>query len=157
MAVKYSKRLAVLAILFVALFLVLRSRKNQTMKDKLTYWLRFAGFTHEMTKILVAQAAHETGNFTSPVFLANNNFFGMRHPKIRRTLSRGSNLGHAKFDSLQDSVNDFAIWWTYFNMPREALNIEDYVLLLKQKGYYEAPVSEYLRGVNHFYKVYYAG
>jgi hypothetical protein len=125
------------------------------MKDKLTYWLRFAGYSHEMTKILVAQAAHETGNFTSPVFLLNNNFFGMRHPKIRKTLSVGSNLGHAKFNTLQDSVNDFRLWWHEFNMPNTYMNITNYVLLLKSKGYFEAPLAEYARGMEHFYKLYY--
>jgi flagellum-specific peptidoglycan hydrolase FlgJ len=127
------------------------------MKERLEYWLRFAGFSAKQSSYLVAQAAHETGNFTSPVFLANNNFFGMRHPSQRRTLSTGSNLGHAKYKQLQDSVNDFRMYWDCFGYPSEFRSIPEYVDHLKAKGYFTDSRDNYLRGVTHFYKLYYNG
>ena len=54
--------------------------------------------------IVIAQAKLETGHFKSEVFRMNNNLFGMRHPRQRVTLSKGSNLNHAVYDSWQHSL-----------------------------------------------------
>ena len=61
-------------------------------------------------EIVLAQAKLESGNFTSEVFLNNNNLFGMKVAKRRITTHKGSELNHAKYDSWQDSVLDYALW-----------------------------------------------
>jgi hypothetical protein len=142
-------------LLFATVLLVLRFRKKMNTVEQLNYWLRFAGFSVNTAKILVAQAAFETANFTSPVFLNNNNFFGMKQPKIRRTLATGTALNHATFNSRRDSVNDFALWWSYFNMPREFISISDYVYLIKSKGYFESDAASYIAGMQRYYNQYY--
>jgi len=82
-------------------------------------------------KIIVKQAILETGYFTSLVFTVNNNLFGMRHPRIRNTVSLGSNLNHAKYRHWTDSVEDYILWQDYHNRL-----IEDcYYTFLKKVGY----------------------
>jgi len=57
--------------------------------------LKRQGFTEEMSKLITAQAGFETGNFTSVIFKENNNLFGMKLPKVRKTTAIGENRGHA--------------------------------------------------------------
>ncbi|TJY33382.1 glucosaminidase domain-containing protein [Pontimicrobium aquaticum] len=79
------------------------------LKIWLYIWLlkNLYGYTKVSVKLLFAQSWHETGNFKSEVFKQNNNLFGMRHPKVRKTYSKGSNLSHAVFKSHFDSVRDY--------------------------------------------------
>ncbi|NBK22752.1 MAG: hypothetical protein EOM68_12070 [Spirochaetia bacterium] len=70
---------------------------------------------HNLPKdILMAQARLETGYYTSRIFVESNNLFGMRHPRIRETRSLGSQYGHAYYDHWTDSVDDYILWYTYF-------------------------------------------
>ena len=82
-------------------------------------------------KIVVQQAILETGYFTSMVFTVNNNLFGMRHPRVRNTLSLGSNLHHARYAHWTDSIEDYILWQDYNNKL-----IEDcYYTFLKKVEY----------------------
>ena len=63
--------------------------------------------------VAMAQSMLETGYFKSDVFLDNNNLFGMKQPKQRQTLSKGTNRGHATFNNWQDSVKDYKMWQDY--------------------------------------------
>jgi hypothetical protein len=64
----------------------------------------------EFPDIVWAQAILESGHFTSRVFKENNNLFGMRLPKSRSTLAKGSRYGYAIFEYWQESVGDY---WLY--------------------------------------------
>lgn len=68
------------------------------------YWY---GYAQISTNTIFAQAAHETGNFTSPIFKENNNLFGMRQAKVRKNYATGTARGHATFKNLFDSVRDY--------------------------------------------------
>jgi len=74
------------------------------------------GYNNISTKLLYAQAWHETGDFKSEVFKENNNLFGMRHPSKRKTYSKGSSLGHAVFESHYDSIRDYFERQKYFSI-----------------------------------------
>jgi hypothetical protein len=65
------------------------------------------GFGSISSKLIYAQSAHETGNFTSKVFEENNNLFGMRQAKVRKNFATGTNRGHATYKNLYDSVRDY--------------------------------------------------
>ena len=94
--------------------------------------------------IVIAQAKLETGHFKSEVFKMNNNLFGMRHPLRRVTLSRGSNLNHAVYNSWQHSLMDYAMWYnkycSKFQTKDEVYNYlqrvystnKNYIKILKQ-------------------------
>jgi uncharacterized FlgJ-related protein len=60
--------------------------------------------------IVYAQARLESGNFKSPIFLENNNLFGMKVARRRPTTNKGENRGHAYFDSWKECVVDYAFY-----------------------------------------------
>lgn len=99
------------------------------------YLKNYYGYTNVSTRALYAQAWHETGGFTSPVFLQNNNLFGMRLPKKRETYATGSNLNHATFKNHYDSIRDYFKRQKSFRIP----NVSDsqYMTLTQQSGYAE--------------------
>jgi hypothetical protein len=60
--------------------------------------------------IVLAQARLESGNFKSRIFLENNNFFGMKQAKRRPTTNKGTQYGHAVFETWQDCAVDYAFY-----------------------------------------------
>jgi uncharacterized FlgJ-related protein len=109
----------------------------------------------ELTQlILVAQAMHETGNFTSPVFYRNNNAFGMRLAQKRPTTAIGDpdKDNYANYDSIEDSVEDLKLWFDYHGIELKFDNIEDYSRTIKEKGYYEASFITYTKAMNAHFK-----
>jgi len=64
--------------------------------------------------IILAQAKLESGHFKSSIFLENNNIFGMKEAKVRSTLAKGTNRSHAYYDSWQDSVLDYALYYSTY-------------------------------------------
>jgi uncharacterized FlgJ-related protein len=60
--------------------------------------------------IALAQAKIESGGFKSPIFRENNNLFGMKQARQRVTTARGTNRGHAYYDTWEDCVTDYALW-----------------------------------------------
>jgi hypothetical protein len=78
--------------------------------------------------VAMAQSMLETGYFKSNIFLDNNNLFGMKHPKQRQTLSKGTNRGHASFNNWQDSVKDYKMWQDYNKLSN--LSKEQYIAKL---------------------------
>jgi uncharacterized FlgJ-related protein len=80
--------------------------------------------------VALAQSMLETGYFKSPIFLDNNNLFGMKQPKQRQTLSKGTNRGHASFDNWQDSVKDYKMWQDYNKLSN--LSKDQYIAKLNR-------------------------
>lgn len=64
--------------------------------------------------IVLAQAKLESGNFKSTIFLENHNMFGMREAKLRANLAKGTNRAHAFYDSWQDCVIDYALFYSTY-------------------------------------------
>jgi len=60
--------------------------------------------------IVLAQAKLESGHFKSHIFLENNNMFGMKEAKRRPTTNKGTQNGHAYFETWQDCVIDYAFY-----------------------------------------------
>lgn len=86
--------------------------------------------------IVFAQAKLESGNFKSPLFLENNNLFGMKVAKRRPTTNKGENRGHAYFNSWRECVVDYAFYQAaYLN---ELKTEEQYLEYLKS-NYAEDP------------------
>lgn len=65
----------------------------------------------EHPHIVYAQMRLESGNFTSSLARDCNNFFGMKHPKVRTNVSLGANSrGFATYDNWAMSVLDYGLW-----------------------------------------------
>lgn len=117
------------------------------------------GFTPTSAKLVVAQARHETGNYTSNVYYLNNNLFGMKYVK-QPLATQGSPSPkkegdfYAKYNSVGDSVKDL-IDRNYTltkggitpEQLKNATDSLDFATKLKARGYYTASTSEYANGL----------
>jgi hypothetical protein len=91
--------------------------------------------------IVYAQAKLESGNFKSPIFLENNNLFGMKVAKRRPTTNKGENRGHAYFTSWRDCVVDYAFYQAaYLNELRTEQQYLEYLKsnYAEDPNYYES-------------------
>jgi flagellum-specific peptidoglycan hydrolase FlgJ len=96
-----------------------------------------------------AQAIHETGNYSSPLSIRQNNLFGMNVPKYRPFAGfpvAGS--VYAGYDSKEDSINDLLLWMDYTKFPEKVSDSLEYVTELRKRGYFTDSIQNYLRGVN---------
>jgi uncharacterized FlgJ-related protein len=64
--------------------------------------------------IILAQAKLESGHFKSTIFLENNNMFGMKEAKLRANLAKGTNRNHAYYATWQESVIDYALYYSTY-------------------------------------------
>jgi hypothetical protein len=140
-------------------FLILSRRKkmNTINKDGTALFLELCnvGFLPDTAQFITAQAAHESNNFTSEVFLKNNNPFGMRVPEVRITTAKTENLGYAVYDNLQDAAKDYWYYYLYNKFPFVWNDVTTFVEALKAHSYFEGPLNQYIIGVKHFYKLYF--
>jgi len=125
------------------------------------------GFTPTAAKLVVAQARYESADYTSNVFLKNNNTSGMKYvgqplatrgtpaPKDEQRCNGGCNSDYyAKFSSVADSAKDKIE--RNFNITRKGVtpeqlkNVktpEEFARLLKVRGYYGGEESSYVGGL----------
>lgn len=139
--------------LLIAFFL---SRKKTNTSKAMEYDLLIQkivagnGYSSSMARMIAAVARHESGNYTSPLFLNHKNFFGMKAAKKRPHhqdyVAQGS-LGYAGFNSPSNSVRDFIMYLDYVGYPRHFDSVSDLVKTMKGHGYFEADLSEYINGV----------
>jgi len=145
----------------VAFWKSINHRKKMTMKNDI-YKTIYAfmienGIPVRFSQILVAQAAHETSNFTSRIYIENHNLFGMKLAKKRKTLAIGERYGHAIFRNIEDSVLDLIIYFTFTNIDKNYIDSDSYIETLKNKGYFEATLREYQKGTEYFLNRYFNG
>lgn len=148
-------------LLLVLLFLLLlktrsRLKKMNTINEtgkNVCLMLIEAGFSPLQAQYITAQSAHETANFTSPVFLQNNNLFGYKY--VGQAVAKGEKNGHAVYANLTDSIQDYQTYYRLRRYPKIFNSLAEFVKALKRNGYFQAPEGEYLRGVIHFYKLYF--
>jgi spore cortex formation protein SpoVR/YcgB (stage V sporulation) len=120
--------------------------------------LQATGLNPTLSRFAVAQAAHETNNFTSSIYKNNHNAFGMKFAGQVNAL--GEKSGHAYYAAVNNSVADLVAWYTrkrssILSLPLIINSIESYVRFLKNNNYFEADESEYLKGCKHFYDLYF--
>jgi hypothetical protein len=143
------------------LWIVFRSLKktNANPITAIKNALPAAGLNDQNIKFWIAVSAHETAYannyqtpWTSPVFVQNNNLFGMRLPGSNTTAT-GSNLGHAVFPSVEASADDLVLYFDRLKWTQRNFNsISDLVNEMKRKGYFTAPLVDYKTGVEYWYK-----
>lgn len=116
-----------------------------------------AGFDPSAAKLIVAQARHETGNYSSFQFRNNNNLFGMKF--VNQPLATKGNKSpegdfYAKYPNVAASVQDLvnrnykiSRGGVSFEDLRKVSDTTDFAQKLKKRGYYTASVGEYERGL----------
>lgn len=86
-------------------------------------------------EIVFAQALLESAHFKSNIFVSNNNLFGMRLPRVRKTTAIGKRRGYAVYDNWMLSVNDYKLWQN--SIPKKYLKNKTTYYLYLQKVYCE--------------------
>lgn len=117
-----------------------------------------------LAKLIVAQAKFESANFTSPVFKANNNFFGYKYVG-QSIASKGSPAPksegdfYAKYKRIEDSIIELCNWIkrrvNEGIFPKDLTTIKtpgQYATLLKRKNYYGVSVPHYTKGLQRYFK-----
>ena len=64
--------------------------------------------------ITLAQAKLESGEFGSRIFKENHNLFGMKEARVRVNLAQGTQYGHAYYNNWEESVLDYAFWYSSY-------------------------------------------
>lgn len=107
-------------------------------------------------KLIIAHAKVESGNFTNNLVKNHHNLFGMKHPRVRPTLSVGGRaraegrVGYAEFKSDVDSIVDYLLWLEYSKEIRVYHTTEQYVKMLKKHAYFGSGYQEYYKAVRSF-------
>lgn len=64
--------------------------------------------------ITLAQAKLESGDYNSRIFKENHNLFGMKEARVRINLAKGTQYGHAYYDSWEESILDYSFWYACY-------------------------------------------
>lgn len=115
------------------------------------------GFKPTAAKLIVAQARFESADYTSRVFKTDNNTSGMKYIgqplAVRGSISPEGNY-YARFKSVEDSARDKVGRLYNITMrgvtPEQLKNVQnadEFASLLKKRGYYGAPESQYAAGL----------
>ncbi len=91
---------------------MLVSSSNEFSEEKLITLLKELNLPYP--HITLAQAKLESGRYSSRIFKENHNLFGMKEARVRVNLAQGTQYGHAYYDSWEDSVLDYAFWYSCY-------------------------------------------
>lgn len=120
------------------------------------------GLPPALSWLLVAQAKHETGNFTSNFYKRYNNAFGYSYfPGSNYQIGAGTvadnGLKIAAYSTVSDSVREL-IDWIYrrvnegkFPALANIVTPESYAVALKNAGYYGDTLQNYTAGLKRFF------
>lgn len=116
-----------------------------------------------LAQFMVAQAAHETGNFTSNVFRNNLNAYGYkrftRSPYQKKVDGFKSPEGnnYAAYNDVADSSREVADWIgrrkSDFNKVKTPT---EYAAALKKHGFFNDGLQNYTTALNKHYNTFYA-
>ncbi|MGB8705119.1 MAG: glucosaminidase domain-containing protein [Gillisia sp.] len=145
--VKWLGFLSILSGVFWTVWRLIKSL-NENPKTNLHLLL---GKYRNLRKILIAQARHETGDFTSRAYHENHNLFGMGNANVRKQLGYKGLDQYRHYKNNDQSIRDMLLYLDSVNMPTD-LSVQEYVTALNNLGYFTAPFYEYFEGVKHYYK-----
>lgn len=120
------------------------------------------GMPDTLAQLIVAQAKHETGGFTSKFFKVYLNCFGYSKTGSKwqlhiQTPNADNAAPIAAYSSIENSVHELTDWIKRrqkekkFPSDLATITVPDiYVGLLKQCGYFGDTLANYLAGVKHY-------
>lgn len=148
--------------LLVGAALLLTRKKSQAIPSGLTPELRrayslidSAGYSGNNW---AAISKMETANFTSKLFKAALNPWGMKVAKIRPNHQDGAYVGDgstnwARYSSIDRAMLDIIDWCNYTKFPKGELSLEKHVSEMGARGYYGTEsYSSYLAKVRAWLK-----
>lgn len=140
----YLKKSLPLLVGLLMLYVLFLRTKSQSKEIETV----FRGTEYQnLVPLIIAQAKHETGNFTSSLFRNHNNMFGMKVPVKRKSFRNGeTENGFSTFANTKDSARDFLEYLRSVNFPKNVDSFQ-YVAALKNRKYFEDALGNYLKGV----------
>ena len=142
----------------VWLFFIRGNNFKSILKRKLTA----AGYCPAVADYMYAVSQWETGDFNSRLFKELNNPWGMKQPLYRpfagipikdRIDTPQAVPTWAAYKSLSKAVDDLVLYLDYFKYPKCPVpnSVNQWVYVMKTKGYFEESYTYYLSGVNTYY------
>lgn len=118
------------------------------------------GYTATLANLIVAQAEHESANFSSNVFKTTNNAFGYKcfsGSTLQISCGTGAPEGgnYARYGSVQDSTKEVLAWLRRkqgegkFQIA-DLTTPETYATALKKAGYFGDSISNYIAGLKTY-------
>ena len=103
-------------------------------------------------RIITSHAMHESGVFSSRVFIEDNNAFGMHFPEKRETTAIAKDdKGFAVYENLDDSIEDLLIWFKSHDIPVEFKTPASYAAKIREYDYYTDSYAAYAAAMKiHF-------
>lgn len=144
---------AVLSIFYTVSKIFQGERKKKVTLSPYDGWAQvFKGTKYEaLIPYIIAQAKHETGNYTSNLYRTANNLFGMKIPYKRPFVRNGETTsGYSAYSDPTQSAKDLKLWFDYTRFPTQVLNTKQYAEKLKLRNYYEDTIDNYVSGLNRF-------
>ena len=88
------------------------------------------------------------GHYESKIFKENHNLFGMKEARVRLNLAEGTQHGHAYYNNWEESVMDYALWYSTYAYKCKT---EKQLYKLLDKQYAEA--DAYVSSLQHIIKI----
>lgn len=92
--------------------LILQEEQNEFTERKMVDML--LDLNVKFPDIVLAQARYESANFSSTIWMENNNPFGMKIATTRPTTNQGENRNHAVYHNWKEAVYDYAFYQAAF-------------------------------------------
>lgn len=106
--------------------ILVMSKQNAFTQEKLIKKIKEMNF--QFPYIVYGQAMLESSHFKSPVFLENNNLFGMKESTFRISTAVGVQNGHAYYSTWIDSIYDYGYYQaTYLSKLKTEDEYFDYL------------------------------
>lgn len=122
------------------------------LMQALIKYLEAYGFDAKLSKMIVAQSRHETGNYSSNLFINYNNPWGMMQPLKRETTSQGATpSGFASYANLDDACKDYVLYLKALGYESTYSDVRAFVSELKKKGYFTDNLTTYMSSVYSIY------
>lgn len=104
---------------------------------------------------VLAQAKHESADFTSNVYKANHNPWGMKVARVRPFLgSQGTKAPdggyYALYTSDAQAEKDLLEWFRFTRFPASVSSVEEFAAQLKARSYYGDSLDNYIKGLKRF-------
>ena len=109
---------------------------------------KIAKLNFKFPHIILAQSILETGHYESKIFVENHNLFGMKEARVRLNLAEGTQYGHAYYNNWEESVMDYALWYSTYAYKCKT---EKQLYKLLDKQYAEA--TAYVSSLQHVIKM----
>jgi len=126
-----------------------KSSRKKTLSASSVFDEALKGSGYEsMTRFIFAQSQVESANFTSNLFISQNNAFGMKNARIRPTTGfpvEGTEF--AGYTDLKSSIQDLLLWFDYTGFPNVS-DVNTYVRKLKDRNYFEEGQQDYINAMN---------